>query len=94
MEDIILKAALDDSLSLYISPIDRQTYAEQVAENDLGGGGGYFVLLSRKVGLPKLEVLAKVPTIEAATTLFDLIAARHDGAGEDCRSYSLEPLFL
>lgn len=73
MEDIVLKADLDDSTCLYISPIDRHTYEEHVYHDNLGGNRGYFVLRSRRTGATRLEVLAKAPTLEAAVDLFDMI---------------------
>lgn len=73
MEDFVLKADLDEATALYVSPINRQTYEEHVQDDNLGGDLGYFVLRSRRTGPIRLEVLAKVPTIEAATDLFDMI---------------------
>ena len=83
MEDIVLKADLDDSTCLYISPINRQTYEEHVHHDNLGGDRGYFVLRSRRTGAMRLEVLAKVPTLEAAVDLFDMIMVgrRHPSPG-------------
>lgn len=75
MEEIVLKAELDESTCLYISPINRETYEESVQEDNLGGDRGYFVLRSRRTGGPRLEVLAKVPSLEAASDLFDMIIA-------------------
>lgn len=75
MDDIILKAELDESTCLYISPISRETYAEHIQYDNLGGSGGYFVLRSRRAGPQRLEVLAKVPTLEAASDLFDMITS-------------------
>ena len=75
MEDIVLKADLDETTCLYISPIDRQTYEEHVLDDNLGGDRGYFVLRSRRTGFQRLEILAKVPTLEAAADLFDMIVA-------------------
>jgi hypothetical protein len=76
MEDIVLRADLDETTSLYISPINRQTYEEQVQDDNLGGDNGYFVLRSRRTGSTRLEVLAKVPTLEAAIDLFTMIVGR------------------
>jgi hypothetical protein len=64
---------------VYISPISRETYAEHVQDDNLGGAGGYFVLRSRRSGPQRLEVLAKVPTLEAASDLFDMIMAARRG---------------
>lgn len=74
MEDVVLRTELDDSTSLYVSPLSRQTYDEYVENDNLGGSQGYFVLRSRSCGETRLEVLAKAPTLEAAEALFDLIA--------------------
>jgi hypothetical protein len=76
MEDIVLRAELDDSTYLYISPISRETYEEHIHDDNLGGAYGYFVLRSRRTGTQRLEVLAKVPTLEAAAELFDMILGR------------------
>lgn len=75
MDDIVLKTELDESTSLYISPISRETYAEHIEEDNLGGASGYFVLRSRRTGAQRLEVLAKVPSLEAACDLFDMIVS-------------------
>ena len=79
MDDVVLRAELDESTCLYISPISCETYAEHIQEDNLGGACGYFVLRSRRTGAQRLEVLAKVPTLEAASDLFDMIvsARRH-----------------
>lgn len=73
MEDVVLKADLDDSTSLYVSQVDQQTYTEHVDNDVLGGSDGYFIFKSRRTGFPRLEVLAKAPTFETASELFDLI---------------------
>lgn len=74
MDDVVLRTELDDTTSVYISPISRETYAEHVQNDNLGGSRGYFVLRSRRTGDRRLEVLAKVPTLEAATDLLEIIA--------------------
>lgn len=73
MDDVVLALDLDDSTRLYVSPISRQTYCEQVEGNTLGGEQGYFVMRSRSNGMKRLEILAKAPSLEAAEQLFDLI---------------------
>ena len=80
MEDIVLRADLDEMTSLHISPISRKTYEEFVQEDNLGGDHGYFVLRSRRTGVTRLEVLAKVPTLEAAIDLFAMIVGRQQSA--------------
>lgn len=75
MDDVVLKAEIDETTSVYISPISRETYAEHVQDDNLGGNRGYFVLRSRRTGDRRLEVLAKVPTLEAASDLLDLIVS-------------------
>ena len=59
--------------SLYVSAVDENTYREVVQEDNLGGAGGYFVLRSRKTGFPRLEVLAKAASLEAASLIFDMM---------------------
>ena len=73
MDDIVMRERIDESTTLCISPISRETYDEHVELDNLGGEGGYFVLRSRRIGEQRLEVLAKAPTLEAAGLLFDLI---------------------
>ena len=72
MDDIIMRERIDESTTLCISPISRETYDEHVEFDNLGGEDGYFVLRSRRTGEQRLEVLAKAPTLEAASSLFDL----------------------
>jgi len=88
MEDIVLKAELDDSTCVYVSPIARVTYDEHVLDDNLGGNSGYFVLLSYRSKAHCLEVLAKAPTFEAAGDLFDLIVRGVSSGPADhaCRS--------
>lgn len=73
MEDVVLRVRLGEATYLYISPISRETYEDQIQDDDLGGDNGYFVLRSHRSGERRLEVLAKVPTLEAAHALFDII---------------------
>ena len=73
MEEEVLRAKLDESSDLYISPISQETYDDQIQDDDLGGGNGYFVLRSHRSGEQRLEVLAKVPTLDAANVLFGII---------------------
>tara|TARA_B100001971_G_C18213306_1_gene552166 strand:- start:734 stop:973 length:240 start_codon:yes stop_codon:yes gene_type:complete len=70
MDDLTLSAKIGDEYTLYVAPIHRETYREFVSEDNLGGESGYFLLRSTARGL---EVLAKAPTFEAASALFDLI---------------------
>lgn len=70
---MVLRAELDDSSSVYISPVSMQTYAEQIGDGALGDASGYFVLRSRKSGTHRLEILAKASSLEAAEQIFDLI---------------------
>lgn len=71
----MLRTKLDDGSWLYVSPIGRDTYEEHVETDNLGGDDGYFLLRSRDSGHPRLEVLAKAPTVYAAMNLFDLLVA-------------------
>ena len=75
MDDLVLKAEIADGSMLYVSPISRQTYAEHVDEDTLGGGDGYFVIRTtrRSDRAEQFEVLAKAPSFSAASDLFDLI---------------------
>jgi len=75
MEDIVLKAPLDGLTDLYVSPIDRQAYDENVENDSLGGERGYFIVRSFRGERARLEVLAKATSLSAAEVLFDLIVS-------------------
>lgn len=77
MDDVVLKADIDESSSLYVSPISRQTYDEQIDGDTLGGERGYFLMRSMRSGPIRLEILAKAASLEAAEALFDLIVGAH-----------------
>lgn len=79
MEYFVLKTVLDDSSSLYVSPISSQTYEEHIGTDELGGAGGYFVVRSRSTGTKRFEILAKAPSFEAAEELFGLIVSLQRG---------------
>ena len=71
---MVLRAKLDDTTTVYVSPIAPETYAECVDEDNLGGDQGYFLMRSLTRGeSERFEVLAKAPSLDAATDLFDLI---------------------
>lgn len=70
MDDLILSAEIDNETTLYISPIDSTTYEEHDEDGVLGGESGYFILRSTA---STLELLAKSPTFEAASEIFDMI---------------------
>jgi hypothetical protein len=77
MEDCVLSAKLDERTTLYVSTLDRRTYDEHLDLDNLGGGDGYFVLRTIRVGnSERFDILAKAPSFAAAGDLFDLIASR------------------
>lgn len=81
MDDMVLKARLDDTTTVYVSPIAPETYAEYVNDDVLGGDAGYFLLRSLTQGSSeRLEVLAKATSFDAASDLFDLIVGRRHPA--------------
>ena len=74
MDDLVLKAEIDDGSTLYVSTIDRQTYKEHIGEDTLGGDEGYFVIRTRNGDVAnRFELLAKAASFAAAGDLFDLI---------------------
>ena len=74
MDDLVLKAEIDDGSTLYVSTINRQTYKEHISEDNLGGDEGYFVIRTRKGDAANsFELLAKAASFAAAGDLFDLI---------------------
>jgi hypothetical protein len=86
MEDMVLKAKLDDTTTVYVSPIGPETYAEYVDADNLGGDAGYFLMRSLTEGeSERFEVLAKVPSLDAATDLFDLIVQGRNPAATASR---------
>lgn len=81
MEDLVLRANLEDGVTLYVSPIDRQTYVEHVQDDNLGGGEGYFLMRSlRQESGERFEILAKAPSFAAASDLFDMVVMRSRSA--------------
>lgn len=81
MDDVVLTAKLDDATTVYVSPIAPETYAEYVDEDNLGGDAGYFLLRSLRQGnSERFEVLAKAPSFDAASDLFDLIVTGRGSA--------------
>lgn len=88
MEDMVLKARLDETTNLYVSPLSRETYEEHLENDSLGGAQGYFILLSRSIGTQRLEILAKSPSFEAAEALFNLIILAHAGKVGGARNSS------
>lgn len=74
MEDLVLSAKIDEHTTLKVSPIAPETYQECVDDDTLGGGDGYFVLLSRKGAVQSLpEILAKAKNFDSAEALFNMI---------------------
>lgn len=74
MEDLMLSAKIDEHTTLRVSPIAPETYQECIDEDTLGGGDGYFVLLSRKGSNQTFpEILAKAKNFESAEALFNMI---------------------
>ena len=77
MDDLMLQARLDDRTTLTVAPIDDQTYADYMGDENLGGSQGYFVLrTSRTETGSRFEILAKAPSFEAAGELFEMIVSR------------------
>lgn len=78
MEDLVLSARIDEYTILRVSPIAPETYREGMEEDTLGGGDGYFVILSRSGPLRSSpEILAKAKNFESAEALFNIISQRH-----------------
>lgn len=70
MDDITMAARLDDTTTVYVSPMHDHTYSEYVERDNLGGSGGYFITCQRQ---DHFEVLAKATSLEAARELFGLL---------------------
>ena len=74
MDDLMLSAEIGENTMLCVAPIERETYAEYVDDDTLGGSEGYFLVRTRRCPVsPSVEVLAKLPNFEAAMVVFDLI---------------------
>jgi hypothetical protein len=94
MDEMVLHTTLDQNRTLYISPIDPDTYSEHVEDDNLGGVDGYFVVLAHRSDYPRIEILAKVPTLEAAHSLFDLfVGLQHSERRAARRADYSTPLF-
>ena len=77
MDDLTLAVELDDTSTLYVTPLARETVEQHSDGADLGGSNGYFVVRSvRTKSGDRLEILAKAASFSAASALFDLIVAR------------------
>lgn len=76
MIDLMLRADLEDHSTIHVSPLAPETYNSYVESDNLGGHSGYFILRTiRTDGQEAFEILAKAPTFEAASDLFDLITS-------------------
>jgi hypothetical protein len=74
MEDLVLRAEIGGGTMLYVSAIDHNTFHEHVAEDNLGGSKGYFVIRTGNGSQGcRFEILAKATSFDAASDLFDLI---------------------
>ena len=83
---MVLKAQLDDITTVYVSAIAPETYAEYVEEDSLGGDTGYFVMRSLAKGdSTRFEILAKAPSFDAASDLFDMIVKGAKSANSAAR---------
>ncbi|GJL93489.1 hypothetical protein [Hyphococcus sp.] len=78
MIDLMLQADLEDRSTIHVSPIAPETYKDHIEFDNLGGHLGYFIMRTQRSGEREIfEVLAKAPTFDAASDLFDLIVAAH-----------------
>ena len=71
MEDVFLKARIDENRSICISPLPSKTYKEAGGKG-LGGEYGYFIYEVVESGI---EIIGKAASIEAATRIFELLVS-------------------
>ena len=77
MDDLGLSAKIDEYTTICVSPIERETYANYIEDDSLGGDLGYFLIRhSRRENRPVFEILAKAPSFEAAGEIFDMIVSK------------------
>lgn len=73
MDDVFLRARINDSKTVCISPIPKKLYRETGAKG-LGGEFGYFVYeIDETLPQRSIEIIAKAASLEAATRLFEII---------------------
>lgn len=78
MWDLALEARLDKNTTIYVSPIDEFLYRAYVDQGTLGGIDGYFIMRNTRTdGYDHFDILAKAPSQEAASVLFNLIVRHH-----------------
>jgi hypothetical protein len=76
MDDMVLKAKIDDVTTVYVTLLDPQIFAEYLDEDTLGGSEGYFVTRTLNTGhSQRFEILAKAPSFQAAENIFDMIVS-------------------
>lgn len=74
MDDVFLKAKIDDTRSICISPLPAKTYKEAGGKG-LGGEYGYFIYeIDSTYPDTGIEVIGKVASIDAALRIFEVIA--------------------
>jgi hypothetical protein len=73
MDDIVLRARIDDSREVYLSPLPKKAYKEAGGKG-LGGDYGYFIY-EVDVTRPNagIEIIGKAASIEAAIRIFEII---------------------
>lgn len=76
MDDVFLRARIDDNRFICISPIPRQDYKNSAARG-LGGEFGYFVYeVDESLPDAGIDVIGKAASLEAALRLFEIITNR------------------
>jgi hypothetical protein len=74
MDDLVLTTRIDDTHSVYISPLPAKTYKEACGKG-LGGEFGYFIYeVDESCPDLGIEIIGKAASMEAALRLFELIA--------------------
>lgn len=73
MDDIFLRARLDDNREVCISPLPAKTYKEAGGKG-LGGDLGYFIYeVDKTRPAVGVEIIGKAASLEAALRIFDII---------------------
>ena len=73
MEDVFLRAQIDQNRSVCISPLPARTYREAGAKG-LGGDYGYFIYeVDSSHPNAGVDVIGKAASLEAALRIFELI---------------------
>jgi len=84
MDDFYLYEKIDETRTIFVSPLSKKLYREAGART-LGGADGYFICESNESKpCAGFEILAKAATIDAAIMIFEAIRSCAFAERESC----------